>query len=479
MKKFSFFFLFAALLMLIVLGCTKAGDTTAASSGSPTLIWWLFGTQPTELSETVRTMSDYTMEKLGVRFEIRMAGWADMYQRFTTVINSGEYFDLMFTDYSNYNPNTTLGAFAEIEDLVKTEAPGLMELIPPLVWDGVRIKGKIYAVPTYKDSSRTVYQIWDETYVKKYNIDITKTGYADLDRAFRTMKQGEGRRFYPFPQAKGSNNSLFINYDSLSVGLEPLGVRLDDTSRRVVNTLEQPDVIDAHRYMYQWYQAGIINADANLAEDAPRQKPFMLAQGWPSAAILWAALEGVDTYLVQRWKGPVYTTDSIQGSMNAVSANSRHKAESLKFLELANTDRKFRDMLAYGLEGKHFEYVSPVTIQKLNNDWTLSAYQQATFFNMSTEANQAAAWDEVRELNEHAEASALLGFSLDITNIRNEVAACKTVWEKNRFDLKSGAVDPDTALPACTAELKLNGFDRIITEAQRQIDEYFASANQQ
>jgi putative aldouronate transport system substrate-binding protein len=46
-----------------------------------------------------------------------------------------------------------------------------------------------------------------------------------------------------------------------------------------------------------------------------------------------------------------------------------------------------------------------------------------------------------------------------------------------RFDLKSGAVDPDTALPACIAELRQNGFDRIIAEAQRQIDDYYLNAD--
>jgi putative aldouronate transport system substrate-binding protein len=472
MKKNLFVLILAAILI-----CALSGCGGSSVSLTPTLVWWLVGSQPEDLSESVRTISDYTMEKIGVRFEIRIGGWANYLERFTTVVNSGEYFDIMFSDLSSYNQFTALGAFEEIESMVREEAPALLDVIPPLVWDGVRIKGKIHAVPTYKDSASTIYHIWDETYVKKYNIDISKTDYAGLDRAFRKMKEGEGRRFYPFPQGKGTNNFLFDRYDSLSAGLQPLGVRLDDAGRRVVNTLEQPDIIEAHRYMHRWYEAGIINTDASLAEEAPRAKPFMMAQGWPSAATYWALQEGVEKYLVQRYLGPAYTTDSIQGSMNAISVNSKYKKEALKLLELANTDRRFRDMLAYGVEGKHFEYTSPVTIRKLRDSWTLPAYQQANFFIMSTEENQAGAWDEVKELNESASASALLGFVLDISEIRNEVAACKTVWDKYRFDLKAGASDPDVALPACAAELKLNGFDRIIAEAQRQVDEAFSGGN--
>ena len=467
MKK-TFLVFFVLALLLFMPSC----EGKSAKTEVPTLIWWLMGTQPQDLFETVKTISDYTQEKIGVRFEIRMAGWGDS-DRFQTVVNSGEYFDIMFTTNETYNVFTALGAFAEIEELVKTEAPGLLEVIPPLVWDGVRIKGKVYAVPTYKDSSTTLYHIWDEAYVKKYNLDITQTGLEGLDRNLRKIKDGEGRRFYPMPQSRGTTNFFFDGFDSLSAGFAPLGVRLDDTQKHVVNTLEDPYVIEAHRYLHQWYRDGIINADANIAAEAPKRKTFFIAQGWPAAARLWAALELVDNYQVERFMGPTYKSDSIQGSMNAVSANSKYKKEALKLLELANTDRKFRDMLAYGIEGKHFEYTGPETIRKLNEEWTMAAYQQATFFILSVPDDQAGAWGEVKALNEMAKASPLLGFVLDITNVRNEVAACRTVWDKYRFDMTAGASDPDVAFPACIAELKNNGFDKIIAEAQRQIDEQY------
>lgn len=38
----------------------------------------------------------------------------------------------------------------------------------------------------------------------------------------------------------------------------------------------------------------------------------------------------------------------------------------------------------------------------------------------------------------------------------------------------AGASDPETAVPACIEELKAAGLDKVIEEAQRQIDEFFA-----
>ncbi len=37
----------------------------------------------------------------------------------------------------------------------------------------------------------------------------------------------------------------------------------------------------------------------------------------------------------------------------------------------------------------------------------------------------------------------------------------------------TGASDPETAVPACIEELKTAGLDKVIEEAQRQIDEFF------
>lgn len=473
MKKRFFF----VLILALMLGSLAfAGGRREAGSGDsevPTIIWWCIGSSPEDLAEACRIMSDYTQEKIGVRFEIRVAGWGDSAQRFNTIVNTGEYFDIMFTDIYEYARYVSLGAAADLTDLVPGTAPQLWSFIPPLVWQGAKIRDRIYSVPTYKDSSTTAYHVWDDRYVQKYNIDITKTSYADLDNYFRIIKAGEGQRFYPMPMARGSNNYIFTNYDSLAAGLLPMGVRLDDTSRRVINTLEQPEVMDMLRYHHRWYQDGIINPDANLVSEGVTQRSFYKEQAWPGAEPILQAAEGVEKYDIARIHGPFYSTDSIQGSLNIISANSRHKEAALKLLELANTDHTFRDMLAYGIEGRHFQYVSPNVVHKNSNDWNLMAYQQATFFVMSTtDDSDPDQWNQIRRLNDSAFPSVMLGFALDTAPIIDEITNCKTVWNRYYYDLNTGAVDPDVVVPQLIAELKANGFDKVMAEAQRQVDAF-------
>jgi putative aldouronate transport system substrate-binding protein len=464
-------FCLAATAAFGISGCGKE----AGSPGTPVLIWWQIGSAQGGIAQDISRISDYIQEKIGIRVDIKQAGWGDAAQRFTTMINAGEYYDILFTDLSSYNRYVALGAFADLTDILPEQAPQLWESIPDVLWEGIKIRGRIYSVPAYKDSSKTLYHFWDHAVVEKYGLDITGTSWAGLDRALRTVKDGEGERYYPFIMARSTNNFIFDTYDSLAADLQPLGVRLDDGNHRVINTLEQPDVREAFRYLHSWYEAGIINPDANMTDETPTYRPFFMAQAWPAVAASYATSAGIAQYDPVRFFGPSYSTDSIQGSMNAVSANSKYRNEALKLLELVNTDRKLRDMLGYGIEGKHFTYVNDgEAVHRDRTDWPLINYQIGSYFIETPEDTVPPGyWEEVRQLNEAAVPSVMLGFILDLEPVRNEVINCRSAWLKYVTDLNTGASDPEAALPQVMAELKTAGFDKVLAEAQRQVDEYF------
>jgi putative aldouronate transport system substrate-binding protein len=478
MKKI--FVLALALFSAGLAFASPSQQAPGASSSVPTLIWWMIGGTPQpDLADSAKIISDYTESKIGVRVEFRIASWGEASTRFNTILNSGEYYDIMFVDGGSYNQRVALGAYADISDLVRTESPALWNYIPSSLWDGVKVGGKIYSVPTYKDSAMTVFGYWDKAYVDKYRLNIKDTmSWADIDSALRQIKAGEGTRFYPLLRTKGDNPFVFDWYDNLTTGLAVLGVRLDDANLKVVNTLEQPDIVQNLNYIHRWYTDGIINPDANLVDEVAPNKAFFLAQAWPSVRFSYATSNGVKEYLPSKFFGPSYSTGSIQGSMNAVSSQSRYKAQALKLIQLANTDVKFRDMLGYGLEGTHFTYVNNGTAVHRNTSrpWSLTNYQEATFFIETPEDNVPAGyWDEVRQLNEQGTRAATLGFIMNLAPVQNQIANCNTVWTKYRTDLVTGVSDPATVLPQVIAELKANGYDLIVAEAQRQIDAWKAS----
>ena len=352
---------------------TEAASNSAASNGEvPTLVWWTVGGTPADdFDQAVSQISDYAEEKIGVRIDVKIAGWADYDTKMNNIINTGEYFDLMFVNNTNYTKFVNLNALENITDLVQSETPDLYNFIPADLWEGAKIHGNVYAVPTYKDSSLTQFWMLDDTYVQKYGIDVDSIkDYATLNDALQTIKEGEGKSVYPMQLAQGSTfNGFFNNYDGLASGLQPIGVKYDDASRKVVCTLEQDDIMDGLNWLHKWYQDGIINPDANVVTDAGKGAIFSTGQGWPAAAESWAFGQGIEKYDVTKVFGPLYTTETIQGSMNAVSANSNYKAEALKVLQLMNTDAKFRNMCAFGTEGNFMKYEEDGTVTKLRDDW--------------------------------------------------------------------------------------------------------------
>ncbi|WP_411552066.1 ABC transporter substrate-binding protein [Paenibacillus lautus] len=455
-----------------------SNDTETASKDVPTLTWWTIGGQvPNNFSKAVDAMNAYTAEKIGVKVDIKVASWGEWDTKMNTIVNTGEPFDIMFTNSGKYSKQVAMGAFADITDLVQSETPDLYKLIPEKVWEGTKIGGKYYSVPTYKDSALTQYWVFDDKYVQKYNIDINniKT-LQDLDKPLRDMKAGEGKSFYPLPMTQGEGlNGFFNDYDDLTLGFPPIGVKADDASRTVVSVLEQPDVMANLKLLHQWYQDGIINPDAPTKTENDKGRPFFAAQAFPGAEISWQINDAIEKYDMVQHYGPIYTTSTIQGSLNAISANSKYKKEALKYLELVNTDPKLRNMLAFGELGVDYNNVDgEKVIERTSDTWPLAAYTQGTFFNLAvTKGAPEDQWEQVKKLNDAATSSTVLGFALDITELQTEVANCQAVWDKYKYEIITGASDPEKVIPKVTAELKSAGMDTIMQAAQEQINNYF------
>ncbi|MGG4103548.1 ABC transporter substrate-binding protein [Paenibacillus lautus] len=453
-------------------------DNTETSKDIPTLTWWTIGGQvPNNFSKAVDAMNAYTAEKIGVKVDIKVASWGEWDTKMNTIVNTGEPFDIMFTNSGKYSKQVAMGAFADITDLVQSETPDLYKLIPEKVWEGTKIGGKYYSVPTYKDSALTQYWVFDDKYVQKYGIDMNniKT-LQDLDKPLHDMKAGEGKSFYPLPMTQGEGlNGFFNEYDDLTLGFPPIGVKADDAARTVVSVLEQPDVMANLKLLHQWYQDGIINPDAPTKTENDKGRPFFAAQAFPGAEVSWQINDAVEKYNMVQHYGPIYTTSTIQGSLNAISANSKYQKEALKYLELVNTDPKLRNMLAFGEIGVDYNNVDgEKVIERTSDTWPLAAYTQGTFFNLAvTKGAPEDQWEQVKKLNEAATSSTILGFALDITDLQTEVANCQAVWDKYKYELITGASDPEKMVPKITAELKSAGMDTIMQAAQEQINNYF------
>ena len=451
-----------------------AGVVSANAAEDPvTLKWIQVGNgMPKTYDEWLDQINPYLEEKIGVNVEMEIVPWGDWDNRRNVITNSGEYFDILFTDQNRYGSEVSTGVLLDITDMLEENAPELYKMIPEDYWNAVEIDGKVYGVPTYKDSSLSEFFVWDQDIADKYEIDVEKvTDFESIYTALKTIKEGEGGSPY-FMSKNGASFLLNLSYDDLSSGLPAIGVKYDDETMTVVNPLNDEELLSKLDIIHQMYQEGIINGDAPTADDSSKYATFFAAQGWSGAAkTTWGPNNGVENCTAVQYGDTVVSNTTVRGSINGIYSGCEHPDKALELLNLVNTDSKVRDWFYYGAEGVDFEYTEDNKVHRLSTDWGMAGYTQGTFFNVTqTDDVDFNQWDEVKELNENAKPSIMIGFNLDTSEIETELANCRAVYEKYYSELFTGAREPKEMVETINEELEKAGWETIREEAQKQID---------
>lgn len=461
----------AGLMSVSVLAGCSGGNKGGKPSETVNLTWWTIGGEPKDLKLVNDKINEYTKEKLNVTVDMKYASWGEYGEKLSKVIQSGEAYDIAFaSSISGYADLANKGYFADITEMLPEVTPDLYKFIPEELWRGVTFNGKISGVPAFKDSAQAQYWVWDKELVEKLGIDITKINtLEELEPALKAIKEDNPSQ-YPLLLFGSEGINGFIeainNFDKLATGI---AVKYDDKSATVVVPWEDPGVMENLKILHKWFNAGYINPDAATITETPKYRPVYAAQGFPHA---W---ENASDYprADHHFFGPAYSTGTIQGSFLGISAGSKYPEEALKLIELVNTDAYLRNLLAYGIEGTHYNKISDNSIEKLTDRYDVAAYSQGTFFNMYTVAPAPETmWKDLQEQQKQAFASPALGFVFDSKNVQNQIAACSNILSKYEPALKTGTVDPEATIPQMMAELEKAGIRDVVNEAQTQLNAF-------
>ena len=457
-----------------------ASGSTTASGDIPTIKWVMVGNgMPSNYDAWLDQVNPYLEEKIGVHVDVEVVGWGDWDTRRNVLVNTAGDYDILFTNLNTYTNDVATGAFYDITDLLDS-TPDLKASIPDDYWDAMRVNGQIYGVPAMKDSSITQYLVTADDAFEQYAPDYDLSTFKDLTDpeltdALQAITDGSGQA--AFPLSSSAATYLTYQYDTLGAGIIGMGVKYNDTEGKVVSIFEQPEITEYLNLLHSWYQSGIINSDAATAAEDQSYKAASIAQGWSGAAeTTWGPNMGT-TVSVAQWGPTIISNDSVRGSISCISNNCQYPDKALQLLEIVNTDSYVRDLFYYGVEGDNWDYTddSHEWVHKNNADWSMAGYTQGSFFTVTPDDtydfNQ---YDEVEKLNEAAEPSVLLGFSMDIEPVRDQVQNCITICEKYKSELLTGTRDPAELVPQMMDELNGAGFQDVMTEAQAQVDAFLA-----
>lgn len=458
----------------VLMGCSS-NPTSSNGEEITTLKWYAIGGEPKDYDKVVAKANEYLGEKIGVNLDMTFIDYNDYNQKMSVIVNSGEDFDIAFTCSwaGDYLGNSRKGAFLELDPYLDTLGKEMKEEIDGRFWEGAKIDGKTYAVPTQKELGVAPMWVFTKEYVDKYNIPFNEIHtLEDLEPWLKVIKENEPD-VVPLYITKGFSYTVF--FDQL---VDPVGILLDDNGElKIQNMFETEEMKSALETLRRYYQAGYINADSATAQDDKSIKRFVTkADGQPYAEEIWSENLGypvVSSQITDTW----ITNGSTTGSMMAVSSNSKNKEKAIKFLNLLNTDKELRNLINYGIEGTHYEKVSDNVIKLIDkSSYDVPYFALGNLFiTYVTENEPATKWDEFQDFNDAAKVSPALGFKFNSKEVSTEIAAVNNVLEEFKSTLYSGSVDVDEYLGKLNQKLKQQGLDKIITEMQKQVDEWKAT----
>lgn len=474
-------------MLLSACGGAKESSNGSASNGGSSdkpveLIWYTIGAPPKDLEKVEAEINKYTAEKIGVTVDMKMIDFGDYSQKMQVMAASGEPMDILFTSSwaFDYVQNARKGAFMELDELLEKEGQGIKEVLDPAFLEGSKVDGHNYAIPANKELPAQEVWRFNKKLVDKYNLDISKVDTLEsLEPLLKVIKENEPN---VVPLAISKDFGPLLPYDAV-IEKMPMAVHLDDKENlKVVNTLESPELLAALKTMNKYYKAGYISPEAATTTST---QDLFTSGNWfvdraatqPFADNLWSQSYGYPVVSTPA-NDPVVYNWSVMGSMQAISANSEHPEEAMKFLNLLNTDAKLRNLVDSGIEGEHYKKVSENVMENLpaskNYDVPTFTFGNVmlTYLNPEDPENK---WEEFKKFNESGTNAPLLGFNFNPSKVSSELAAVNNVKEEFWAPLMTGTVDPEQYLPKAVEKLKAAGLDKIMTEVQSQVDAWKAS----
>ncbi|WP_339249835.1 ABC transporter substrate-binding protein [Paenibacillus sp. FSL P2-0136] len=498
-KKKKHFSLLLTTLLTVSLALTACGGNSknnaggeAASGGNKAseatekpveLIWYTIGPPQKDMDKVLTEVNKYTLEKINATLDIKMLDFGDYTQKMQVMAASGEPMDILFTSSwaFDYVQNARKGAFLELDDLLKNQGKGIVDTIDPAFLEGSKVDGHNYAIPANKELPAQEVFRFNKELLDKYKLDLTSVKtMADLEPLLKTIKENEPG-VTPYAMVKDFMPIMPFDY---VIEKMPMAVYMDTKDYKVVNILETPEIKEALKTVRKFYQAGYISpevATTSSVDDLYKAGKWFTdrASTQPMADNLWSASYGYPVVSTPASQPYIYNW-SVMGSMQAISANSEYPEKAMEFLNLLNTDPKLRNMIDSGIEGVHYEKVSDNMIKNLPD---AKNYDMPTFslgnimINYLNEGDPENKWEEFKKFNDAGINAPLLGFNFDTSKVTNEIAAVQNVKEEFWAPLMTGSVDSEEYLTKANEKLKAAGLDKIIAEAQTQIDAWKAANN--
>lgn len=499
--------------MVAASACSCKSKTKTATEDDPnkevTLKMIVGGTgMQTDTQLVVDEVNRLLTEKLpNTKLELEVIPSSDYAQKWQLIAGANEAVDIAWHGWMiDYVSEVKKGAYLALDELFDKYGDNLKTGIPEWLFDNLRVDGELYAIPNQQlsvikpISLRTFKHLSDEyldeealTAAFEKNTKAPEGSTPLSDEAFSLIDDYLGKLKSAGKIQKGfAADSMdwfaeINNYTSVEV--ETTYVTFDESGKPIVHDSYVADAPDEfYKWANEFYKKGYIRNDVLTAQDTSAPVGENGYSAWiTSYDDMCEEIESkrynVDMKAIPLSKEYIQPIAATATNL-VIPRSSANPARAMRFINLLNDsdDPSVLNTLTYGIEGKHYEKTGENTIKTLAWDSAPksdSAYGNYAWifgntFNVYYTQNDNPAYIEYSDnLNKNAVPHKLTGFRINTDPIKTELAQITNVKSEYK-GLRYGAYpDYKTALKEYREKIQACGQQKIVTEIQKQLDEWY------
>ena len=510
MKKFTSILLAACIIIGILSSCGNSGQSSTSTASRSTdttgtvdtnmlqnalanedlieiTMAFYCSTDPnaSELQNVENAINEISEAQIGVHVTLLPLSLGQWDQQINLMISANEQLDLMPTFFGG---STTLlsmkssNQLLALDDLLEQYGQDILNLIRPEYLNTTTWNDQIYAVPIHRDIVPNLYFNMRSDILKELGLEEKAnnlTSMQDIEEILASVKENTDL----IPLAPGGQTGI-LNFSNVLLTEDfSNAVTLSTDPYTVVNLYATEEYEASVRLIHDWFEKGYIHPDAATTTDdnyafVKNGKCFgFFSAGENATAGTSSQKCGYEMLMVKIYSQPV-TTSNVNQLNWGIPVTAREPEAAMKFMNLMFSNADIVNLLNYGIEGTDYivkedgtlDYPEGMdatnTLYNMNETWLFgNQYLAKCWTGLAPNTRETS-----KEINERAQLSPLIGFTVNTDNISTEITNMTSAYNEFVRGFNSGVLDVDSQLPVFISKLEAGGIDSIITEVQGQLD---------
>ncbi len=479
-----------------------AESTSSASGGDPVLkdgkmeqlnIFFPGGnSNPADLADVENSINNIIKDKIDATIKLNISEWGVYSDKLNMLLSSGEDADIVFTWSSSMIPAKN-GQVQKITQFIQEYAPEAYSSFERYM-DACKVDGEIYGLPTFHEYASQGGLVCRKDIFDQTGIDAsTVKSWADIEMVLKKVHESNPRMTLLTNAEQTSGPLQYYNtgvFDIIQTDSQlSVYVNNQDGKIKVVDKFSTPEYREMAEKAFDWNKKGYFIPDATTVTET-RQDLIRAGNTFgfiglihPGTVKQETANSGKEMIALPVTDG-VLNTGGVNFAQYMIPTASKNPEKAVAFLNMLYSNMDVQNLFSYGVEGKDYvikdkdkgiigypDGKNSTSVGWSNETW-LTGNASISYI---WETQSSSIWQDYLDFNAKAKVSPLYGFVYDPSNVRNEIAATKNVITKYRAVIEAGYYEPNKSVAALNNELKSAGMQKIVDDAQQQVDKWLSS----